>query len=54
MSRIMASLVVGVSERDPLTFVGVPLLLAVVALIANYVPAFRATRVDPMRAMRAE
>ena len=54
MSRIMSSLVVGVSERDPLTFVAVPVVLVLVALIANYVPAFRATRVDPMQAMRTE
>ena len=54
MSRILSSLVVGVSERDPLTFVGVPLFLALVALIATYVPAFRAARVDPMQAMRTE
>ena len=54
MSRILSSLVVGVSERDPLTFVGVPLFLVLVALVANYVPAFRATRVDSMQAMRTE
>ena len=54
MSRILSSLVVGVSERDPLTFVGVPLFLALGALIATYVPAFRAARVDPMQAMRTE
>ena len=54
LSRILASVVVGVSERDTLTFIGVPLVLGLVALIANYVPAFRATRVDPMQAMRAE
>jgi ABC-type antimicrobial peptide transport system permease subunit len=54
LSRILASVVVGVSERDPLTFIGVPLVLGLVATIANFVPAFRATRVDPMQAMRAE
>jgi putative ABC transport system permease protein len=54
LSRILASVVVGVSERDPLTFIGVPLVLGLVAAVANYVPAFRATRVDPMQAMRAE
>lgn len=54
LSRILAGVVVGVSERDPLTFVGVPLVLGLVATVANYVPAFRATRVDPMQAMRAE
>jgi len=54
LSRILASVVVGVSERDPLTFIGVPLVLGLVAAVANYVPAFRATQVDPMQAMRAE
>ena len=54
MSRIMATKVVGVSERDPLTFIGVPVVLALVALIAICVPALRATRVAPMQAMRSE
>jgi putative ABC transport system permease protein len=54
MSRILASVVVGVSERDPLTFIGVPLVLILVGLIANYIPAFRATRMDPMKVMRTE
>ncbi len=52
MSPILESMVVGVSPRDPMTFIGVPAPLLPVALMANYVPAFRATRLAPMRAMR--
>jgi ABC-type antimicrobial peptide transport system permease subunit len=44
----------GISTLDPVTFLGVPAVLIVVALIANYVPARRATRIDPMRALRQE
>jgi ABC-type lipoprotein release transport system permease subunit len=39
---------------DPVTFIGVPLLLAVMALVASYVPACRATRIDPALALRGE
>jgi putative ABC transport system permease protein len=53
-SRLLAGLVFGVSPRDPLTFALVPLALAAVALLANVVPAKRATRVDPMIALRRE
>ena len=54
LSRLTASLVVGVGPNDPVTFIGVPLVLLATALLANLVPALRATRIDPMETLRAE
>ena len=54
LSRVMAGLLFGISARDLTTFVSVPLILAAVALAASVVPAWRASRVDPMVALRDE
>jgi putative ABC transport system permease protein len=52
--RMVTSLLYGVSAVDPVTFIGMPLLLLLVALLASYLPALRATKIDPMIALKCE
>jgi putative ABC transport system permease protein len=54
LGRVMTALLFGVGPHDPATFVGVSFVVVVVAIAATLTPAYRATRVDPMSALRAE
>ena len=53
-ARVMTSMLYGVGSADWLTFISVAFLLFVVSMVASYIPARRATRVDPMIALRNE
>ena len=54
LTRVMASLLFGVSTTDLVTFSSVPVILMATAMLASYIPALRATRVDPVVALRDE
>jgi len=54
LTKLLASMLFGVSAHDPITFVGVAILIALIAGAASLVPALRASRVDPLLAIRAE
>jgi predicted permease len=54
LTRLIRSLLFGVQATDPFTFVGISLLLALIALLASYIPARRAARIDPMVSLRCD
>jgi putative ABC transport system permease protein len=54
LTRLMSTLLFGVAPTDPLTFSLIPALLVMIGLLASYIPALKATRVDPVTAIRYE
>jgi ABC-type antimicrobial peptide transport system permease subunit len=54
LTRLMKSLLFGISPLDPVTYAGVPLVLAAAAALASYLPARRAAAVDPVQVLKAE
>jgi ABC-type antimicrobial peptide transport system permease subunit len=54
LTRFITTILFGVQARDPAIFIGIPLVLALIALIAVWLPALRASRVDPLTALRYE
>ena len=54
LTRLIRSLLFGVEPTDPVTFVGISVLLALIALLASYIPAQRAARIDPMMSLRCD
>jgi len=54
LTRLMASFLFGVKTWDPMAFIAVPVVLSAVALVAVCLPAMRASRVEPMKALRVE
>lgn len=54
LNRLLAELVYGVSTSDPVVFTAVAFFLTAAALLASYIPAWQATRIDPMEALRAD
>ena len=54
LTRVLTDMLFGVTPRDPVTFVAVPVLLLVVAFLACWIPARRASMLDPVQALREE